>query len=408
MERLRSTVGGSQLLYVPILPKPAPAVSKSIGIGAESRGNVDTFVAMPTNRQLPVSGNHGIESRPLCTPRVTSTLGLTPSESTLPVQNSGNMVAQRPLFSSTSTSVNESRLPACSSGSLTAQSPPPASAIISGTETRPPVHSSDNMVSQNYLPLSIIVSQAASTPGVHSSGNVVTQSPLSMSAIIPQTASTPPLYSSGNMVPQGPLSFSAIVPQTASTPAVHNSGNMVTQNPLLFSATVAQTASTPPLQNSDSIARRSQLPTSASISQTASNQPDKGHLQTTVSGTMARQGQFPRKSIFDIPSEITSLSHAPFTADEFDLEEIMASLTDSLITDTGEDLNMNVFQEKNAVFQLPNEVMRTLNDPSLIVTPPPVPSSGFAAFDPWVNPPQSRGLVDMSNEVQANSSNLQV
>lgn len=381
MERLRSTVGGSQLLYVPILPKPAPAVSKSIGIGAESRGNVDTFVAMPTNRQLPVSGNHGIESRPLCTSRVTSTLGLTPSESTLPVQNSGNMVAQRPLFSSTSTSVNESRLPACSSGSLTAQSPPPASAIISGTETRPPVHSSDNMVSQNYLPLSIIVSQAASTPGVHSSGNVVTQSPLSMSAIIPQTASTPPLYSSGNMVPQGPLSFSA---------------------------TVAQTASTPPLQNSDSIVRRSQLPTSASISQTASNQPDKGHLQTTVSGTMARQGQFPRKSIFDIPSEITSLSHAPFTADEFDLEEIMASLTDSLITDTGEDLNMNVFQEKNAVFQLPNEVMRTLNDPSLIVTPPPVPSSGFAAFDPWVNPPQSRGLVDMSNEVQANSSNLQV
>jgi hypothetical protein len=117
---------------------------------------------------------------------------------------------------------------------------------------------------------------------------------------------------------------------------------MVTQNPLLFSATVAQTASTPPLQNSD----------------------------------------------------------------EFDLEEIIASLTD--LTDTGEDLNVNVFQEKNAGFQLPNEVMRTLNDLSLIVTPPPVPSSGFAAFDLWVKSPQSRGLVDMSNEVQANSSNLQV
>ncbi|CAB4009578.1 Hypothetical predicted protein [Paramuricea clavata] len=427
MERLRSTVSGSQLLYVPILPKPAPAVSKSIGVGAESRENVVTFVAMPTNRQLPVSGNHGIESRPSCTPRITSTLDLTSSsivvpqtESTLPVQNSGNMVAQRLLSSSTTTSVNESRLPACSSGSLTAQSPPPASAIISETETRPPVHSSDNMVSQNYLPLSIIVSQAASTPAVHSSGNVVTQSQLSMSAvprtastpplyssgnmvlqspfsvsaIVPQTASTPPLYSSGNVVTRSPSSLSSIVPQTASTPAVHSSDNMVTQNPLLFSATVPQTASTPPLQNSDSIVRRRQLPTSASVSQTASNQPDIGHLQTTVSGTMAHQGQFPR--------------HAPFTADEFDLEEIMASLTDSLMTDTDEDSNMNVFQEKYAGFQMPNVVTRTLNNPSLFVTPPPIPSSGFAAFDPWVKPPQSRGLVDMSNEVQANSSNVQI
>ena len=55
------------------------------------------------------------------------TLGVTPSsivvprtESTLPVQNSGNMMVAQKLLSP-STSVNESRLSACSSGSLTAQ-----------------------------------------------------------------------------------------------------------------------------------------------------------------------------------------------------------------------------------------------------------------------------------------------
>ena len=175
MKRLRGTVGGSQPRYVPIQPKPIPTIPASNSVGGESSKNVAMSVAMPTNSQLPAPDMTGIGLRQLY-----NTLDLSSSsivfgqtKSTPPVQNSGNMVAQRLL--SAVTFVDESRSPDSTSGNSTAQGPSPALATVSGTETIPPVHTSGNTVRQDQLPLSAVVPQTASTPAVHSSGNMVPQ-----------------------------------------------------------------------------------------------------------------------------------------------------------------------------------------------------------------------------------------
>ncbi|CAB4007268.1 Hypothetical predicted protein [Paramuricea clavata] len=272
-KRLCGMVAGSPQLYIPILPKPVLAVPPSNSVVAESE-NVVTSTAMPTNSQLSASGNLRMELRPLLcnTPPLdlsSSSIVVAHTKSTLPVQNSGNMVTQKPLPSSTSTFVNESRCPVSVSGISTTQGPSPEFAIDSGTETRPSFYISGNMVTQNQLPLSAIVPQTASTPAVHSSGTIVTQNQLSLSTIVSQAASSKPVQSSVNVVPQSQLPLSTIDPQTASTPAVHSSGNMVTQSYLPLSTIVSQTASGTPVNGFASIVPQSQLPLSTVVSQNA-------------------------------------------------------------------------------------------------------------------------------------------
>lgn len=212
MKRLRGTVGGSQLLYVPILPKPFPTISASNSVGGESSKNVGTSVAMPTNCQLPASDMTGIDLSQLLynTPALdlsSSSIVVAQTKSTTPVQISGNMVAQRPL--STVTFVDESRSPVSTSGNSTVQGPSPASATVSGTKTIPPLHSSGNVVPQNQLPLSTIVPQTAS---LQSSVCATKQNQLPMLATVSQIASSEPFQTFVNTVPQGQLGNALMSP----------------------------------------------------------------------------------------------------------------------------------------------------------------------------------------------------
>ena len=308
MKRLRSRIGGSQQLFIPILPKPAQtAIPANIGVATASSKNRVTSVATPTNYQL--SGNLGNDSMTLLSnfPALdlsSSSIVVAQTKSTPPVQNSGNMVTQG------TTSLNESTLPVGSSYNLIAQGPSPAS--VSRTELRPVVYSSVNVVTQSQLPLSsTIVPQISSTPSV--SGSMVAQSPLPLTTSVSQTASRPAVHSFVNMVTQNQLPApSTSVSQTASTPLLQNSANMVQQSQLPMIPTVSQllqnsanmvqqsqlpmiptvsqTASTPLLQNSANMVRQSQLPMLATVPQTISGQPF--HSSVIV----VPQGQLPSSS----------------------------------------------------------------------------------------------------------------
>ena len=205
---MRAAVGG----LIPILPKPVPAVSTSSTVGTEATKNAITSVAMPTNRQLPVQGNPGIESRVLLLPPGSMT-GLDPTsfpvvfstaESSQPAQNTVNVIPQRQLQSST----------------------------IAGTELRPLAPSSVDMVTQTQLPLSTIVSQIASIPPVDSSSNAVPQS--QFPSTIHGTESRPPVFSTNSMTTPG-HSLSPIGPWTVpATPEVLSFNELLLQTALLL------------------------------------------------------------------------------------------------------------------------------------------------------------------------------
>ena len=157
MKRLRSMIGGSQQLFIPIAPKPAPtAIPAHIGVATASSKNTVTSVATPTNHQLSGNfGNHLMSNLPVLD--LSSSIVVAQTKSTPPVQNSGNNVTQG------TTSLNESTLAVSSFWNSIAQGPSPAS--VSRTESRPVVYSSVNMVTQSQLPVpSTVVSQISSTP----------------------------------------------------------------------------------------------------------------------------------------------------------------------------------------------------------------------------------------------------
>ena len=227
IKRSPSTVGGCETCYVPIRPKLVPAVPGNLGVATASSNNVVTSVAMPTNCQLLVSGINGIDLRQLlCNTPVLdlslSSIVVAPTTLTSPVQNSGNMVAQRPL--SAVTFVDESWPPVSVFGNSTAHGSSPALAIDSGTETIPPVHSSGNIVTQSPVPTLITVSQSTES----------TLSVQNYSELIHEFM--PPDSSSGNLTEQGPLSTSDIVHDTETSPADHSFGD-ITESPVLSEAT---------------------------------------------------------------------------------------------------------------------------------------------------------------------------
>ena len=98
LKRLRSTFGGNQQVYVPILPKPvATIVPASIEVTALPSTSAVTSVATPTSRQLSASRDLEADSRTWM--RSQPALGLSSSlinvaEAELPPenQNSGNTV----------------------------------------------------------------------------------------------------------------------------------------------------------------------------------------------------------------------------------------------------------------------------------------------------------------------------
>ena len=316
MKRLRSRIGGNQLLFVPIAPKPAQtAIPANIGVATASSKNTVTSVATSTNNQL--SGSLGNDSMTLLSnlpvlDLSSSSIVVAQTKSTPPVQNSGNMVTQG------TTSLNQSTLPVSSFWHSIAQGPPLASATVSRTESRPVVYSSVNMVTQSLLPVpSTIVSQISSTPLVYSSGNMVAQSPLPLTTSVSQTSSRPAVHSFVNVVTQSQLAAqSASVSQTASTPLLQNSANMVQQSQLPMLATVPQTISGQPFHSSGNVVPQGQLPSS---SETAIRPPVDGSFN------MVTQNQLPMST----PVVTGNTSMPPFQnsvnmVDQGQLEEFVS------------------------------------------------------------------------------------
>ena len=347
MKRLRGTVGGSQLLYVPIQPKPAPTISASNSVGGESSKDVVMSVAMPTNSQLPASDMTGIDLRQLLCNTLdlsSSSIVVAQTKSTPTVQNSGNMVAQRPL--SAVTFVDESRSPVGTSGNSTAQGP--ASATVSGTEKILSVHSSGNMVPRNQLPLSAIVSQTASTPAVHSSGN---------------------------MVPQGQLPLPAAVPQTAS---LQSYVCATKQNQLQMLATVSQAASSQPFRTYINTVPQGQLAGNTLMSpfQFFGNMVGQDQLQTF--GTTGVPDANIEQPILDTRSQITSWSSKQGVGE---LPAILEAPGTSQLADTYRHVNTNLLQATDTGFQVTNEDISDFNHPNIvsdsIATQPPNSYSGL-------------------------------
>ena len=201
MKRLRSRIGGNQLLFVPILPKPAAtAIPANMGVATASSKNTVTSVA---NNQL--SGSLGNDSMTLLSnlpvlDLSSSSIVVAQNKSTPPVQHSGNMVTQG------TTSLNESTLPVSSSWNLIAQGPSPASATVTVPQnlSGQPFHSSGNVVPQGQSPSS---SETAFRPAaVDDSFNMLTQNQLLMpTPVVAGDTSIPPFQNSGNMVRQGQL-----------------------------------------------------------------------------------------------------------------------------------------------------------------------------------------------------------
>ena len=452
MKRLRSRIGGSQQLFIPILPKPAPtAVPANTGVASVSSKNAVTSVAMPTNNQL--SGNLGTDSshsRMLLSNLPALDLSLSSiivaqTESTPPVQNSGNMASQGPTKS-----LNESSLPVSSSWNLIAQGPSPASTMVKRTELRPLVYSSVNMVLQSQLPVpSTIASQTTPRPSVHSSGNIVAQSPLLSTTIDSQTASRPAVHSLVNMVTQNRLPApSSSVSQTASTPQLQSSANMLQQSQLPMLATVSQTLSSQPLHSSVNMVPQGQLPSS---SDTAFRPPVNGsfnmvtrnqlpmstsfmtqNISTTQfqnSGNMVGQGQLQEfvsgtvnQPILGTPSQIASFNSEPLTVLEVEqsLRAILEGRGAPPIGDTNGNLDSNgsrnMLQATETGSQMINEIMDGLRDPDLVSSSNATPPPNTSASDMWA---QSPGLTTLANAIElvqreqhidsiANNSNVQV
>ena len=445
MKRLRSRIGGNQLLFVPIAPKPAPtAIPANIGVATASSKNTVSSVATSTNNQL--SGSLGNDSMTLLSnlpvlDLSSSSIVVAQTKSTPPVQNSGNMVTHD------TTSLNESTLAVSSFWNSIAQGLSPAS--VCRTESRPVVDSSVNMVTQSQLPVpSTIVSQISSTPLVYSSGNMVAQSPLPLTTSVSQTASRPAVHSFVNVVTQSQLpAQSASVSQTASTPLMRNSANIVQQSQLPMLAIVPQTISGQPFHSSGNVVPQGQLPSSSetairppvdgSFNMVTQNQlPMSTHVVTgntsmppfQNSGNMVEQGQLEefvsgtanQPILLATPSQIASFKSAPLTVHEVErLRAILEGRATPLIGDTNGNLdisgNSNILQATGIGFQTTNEVMVGLRDPYLVsstnATPPP-----NTASDMWAQSPGLTTLANASEIVQrgqhidiiASSSNLQV
>ncbi len=445
MKRLRSRIGGNQLLFVPIAPKPAPtAIPANIGVATASSKNTVSSVATSTNNQL--SGSLGNDSMTLLSnlpvlDLSSSSIVVAQTKSTPPVQNSGNMVTQG------TTSLNESTLPVSSFWSSIAQGLSPAS--VFRTESRPVVYSSVNMVTQSQLPVpSTIVSQISSTPSVNSSGNMVAQSPLPLTTSVSQTVSRPAVHSFVNVVTQSQLPTpSAGVFQTASAPLLQNSANMVQQSQLPMLATVPQTISgqrfhssvnvvpqrqllsssetafRPTVDDSFNMVTQNQLPMSTPVLvrntsmppfQNSGNMVEQGHLEEFVSGTA-------NQPMLATLSQIASFKSAPLTVPEVEqsLRVILEGRATSLMGDTNENLdisgNRNMLQATGTGFQTTNVIMGGLREPYLVsgtnATPPPNTLS-----DMWAQSPGLTTLANASEIVQrgqhidiiANTSYLQV
>ena len=432
MKRLRCAVGGSQLLYVPILPKPVPTIPASNSVGGESSKDVVMSVVMPTNSQLPASDMTGIDLRQLLCNTLdlsSSSIVVAQTKSTPTVQNSGNMVTQRPL--SAVTFVDESRSPVSTSGNPTAHGPSPASATVSGTETILPVHSSGNMVPQGQLSLSAVVSQTASTPAIHSSDNVVPQNMLPLSAAVSQTASTPSVHSSGNMLPpSSQLPLSTVVPQTALTQSLQSSVSAVRQSQLAMLATVSQNASSRPSYSYFNTvpevptivsARDFRLPVGSSANAVMQNLLPvatscvAGNTSLSSFGTMTRQDEFPgsvgvpdgnmEQLIFATPSQSTSWNF------QQGLGEFPAISGAWQVADIYTYENMNMFQTADTVSQMTNGVISAFDNPKIvsdvIATQPPISSSGL---DPSNRLNILANITEVEREMLAfvNSSNAQV
>ncbi len=442
MKRLRSRIGGNQLLFLPILPKPAQtAVPANIGVATASSKNTVTSVATSTNNQL--SGSLGNDSMTLLSnlpvlDLSSSSIVVAQTKSTPPVQNSGNMVTQG------TTSLNESSLPVSSSWNSIAQGLSPAS--VSRTESRPVVYSPVNMVTQSQQP--VIVSQISSTPLVNSSGNMVAQSPLPLTTSVSQTSSRPAVHSFVNVVTQSQLAAqSARVFQTASTPLMRNSANIVQQSQLPMLATVPQTISGQPFHSSVNVVPQRQL---LSSSETAFRPTVDGSfnmvtqnqlpMSTPVlvrntsmppfqnSGNMVEQGQSEEfvsgtanQPMLATLSQIASFKSAPLTVPEVEqsLRVILEGRATSLMGDTNGNLdisgNRNMLRATGTRLQTTNVIMGGLREPYLVsstnATPPP-----NTASDMWARSPGLTTLANASEIVQrgqhidilGNSLNLQV
>jgi hypothetical protein len=268
LKRFRSTFGGNQQLYVPILPKPV--VPSSTGVTTKT---TVTSLVTPANYQLSVPSNSDSRTLLCNLPALDLSslpIDLAQVESTPACQNSGNVLTQ--------TAVNLETMPQVS---RLEKSTLPASATVSENATGPQFGSSGssgNMVTQSQLPApSIVVSQSASTPGVRYS---VRTNSLSVSQ---------PFGNSLDLVPLGESPTSANVSQTVSTLAVNSVSNTLSQRHLVTPPTNYLPPLSQPLNNSVDMLPQEQLPTAVTVSQLVS-----GTVQPLGSGITTPQGQIGR------------------------------------------------------------------------------------------------------------------
>ena len=357
LKRLRSTVGGNQQFYVPILPKPVvTTVPASIEVTALPSRSAVTSVATLTNYQMSTTGDLETDSRTWIRSQPalnfsSSLIGVAEAESTQENQNSGNTVTQTPLQSEAGTILPIQRVNVL-------QDPISAAA-------RSEAQSFDNTVAQSQLQASSVVNQRASTPAIHDSVSTNTlslpsqriscsvdmespgqlrtpatfshQTPLvnSFINIMPQrqletlainSLPTPSqLFRNFDMVPRGQLPPSATVSQSVSTTPVNGSFDIMSQGQLASLATNSLLSSSHLFNSSTNIIPQGQLPTSSTVSQISPIPPVNGsfnllpqeQLAVNNSVNMIAQKEVATSATV---SRVVSRSAQPFVSENTTLE----------------------------------------------------------------------------------------
>ena len=250
-------VGGSQQLFVPILPKPVSTVTT---------GDVTSAVAMPT--------------------------GQTKSS------QSGSISKQSQLSSSTVTSsaITSSPITPLDNVSVNFTTPGPLLSVVSSTT---PVLPS----SQNNLPTSSI-SQTKSNQPVNI--DQLTQRPISTSTTVPQVGLPSTLQNRSSILVQGPLQTLPAVSSVALTPFLQNPVNISSQSLFSSPAVISMTGSSQPAYDSQ---RQLPLSTAFIAGNTAipiignhGNFVNPHHLESFGFGSMMLQGQSSRST--EVPGQL--------------------------------------------------------------------------------------------------------
>ena len=268
-KRFRSTVGGNQLPYIPIAPKPIAAVVPAPSTTLPST-SATTSVATPTNYKLSASRNLETESRTVLSnlpvlDLSSSVISVSQAASTPASQNSGNMVTRSAGVILPFPRVN-----------LVEESTVPGPSSISEVATGPEAQTPDNNVAQSLFAESSIVPQSAPTQTSHDSVGT-------SSLALPSQR----INNSLNIVPSQQLPPLA----TASTTPVNGSFNTLSQRQLVTLASNSQPNQ--PFDSSVDLVPQVQLPTLTTLSQTAST--------LSVDGTLPK-GQLPTLTTNRLPA----------------------------------------------------------------------------------------------------------